>query len=82
MIERNFPGATAIGAGLDCGRRVTITKIGLGDAIEVTAYGSAVNNAAKKSKLANKLWLSASANSWLHDDEEEGTFTPKWTRLI
>jgi len=82
LIERNFPAATAIGAGVDCGRRVTITKIGLGDAIEVTAYGAAVNTAAKKSKLVNTLWLSATANSWLHDEEGDGTFTPKRTRLI
>jgi class 3 adenylate cyclase len=80
LKAKSLPTARGIGVGVDCGR-TTITKIGLGDAIEVTAYGSSVNEASKGSKLINKVWLSSNANRHLHDEDEEGTFTPKRTRL-
>jgi class 3 adenylate cyclase len=80
LDRHKYPTAKGVGVGVASGR-VTVTKIGLGDAIEVTAYGSAVNSAAKHSKLVNQLWLSSSANGHLHGSEEEETFTPGCKRL-
>lgn len=77
---RQIPTPQGIGVGVDCGK-VTITKIGLGDAIEVTAYGTSVNKAAKRSKLVNQLWLSSSANLYLHNSEGSGVFTQEYNRL-
>ena len=46
------------GAAIDVGE-ILITKIGLDDIHEVTAYGAAVNTAAKNAKGENKVWVSA-----------------------
>jgi class 3 adenylate cyclase len=80
LAHKNYPTAKGVGVGVDNGR-VTVTKIGLGEAIEVTAYGAAVNSAAKHSKLVNKLWLSASANGHLHGKDKDETFAPRTKRL-
>lgn len=80
LSSQSVPTPKGMGVGVDCGQ-VTITKIGLGDAVEVTAYGSAVNQAAKKSKLENGVWLSPKANTFLHSEESYGTFYQKRNRL-
>jgi len=81
LSTKGIPTAEGMGVGVDCGR-VTVTKIGLGDAMEATAYGSSVNSAAKNSKKINKLWLSANANRRLHKEDDDGIFTPGRTRLV
>lgn len=80
LAGKNYPTAKGVGVAVDAGR-VTVTKIGLGHAIEVTAYGSSVNSAAKHCKLMNRLWLSSDANRRLHGADEENAFTPKFSRL-
>jgi class 3 adenylate cyclase len=80
LLKQSIPVPLGIGVGIDCGE-VTFTKIGLGDALEVTAYGSAVNTAAKNSKLVNKVWLSKSANHYLHGVADARVFTHGYPRL-
>jgi class 3 adenylate cyclase len=80
LLAKKIPMPQGIGVGVDCGK-VTITKIGLGDAIEVTAYGTSVNQAAKKSNLVNQLWLSSPANKHLHKAERQQVFTQAHKRL-
>jgi adenylate cyclase len=46
LIKRDVPGDLRIGVGIESGRMI-ITKIGLLDAYDVTAYGHSVNRAAK-----------------------------------
>ena len=46
LVEKGVPGDLRIGVGIEAGR-VVITRIGLNHAYETTAYGSAVNHAAK-----------------------------------
>ena len=46
LVKRDVPGDVRIGVGIECGRMI-ITKIGLLDAYDVTAYGHCVNRAAK-----------------------------------
>jgi class 3 adenylate cyclase len=46
LVKRGVAGDLCIGVGVECGRLV-ITKIGLLDAYDVTAYGHCVNRAAK-----------------------------------
>ncbi len=81
LANESIPTPRGMGVGVDCGN-VTVTKIGLGDAVEVTAYGSAVNQAAKKSKFLNQLWMSTEANTHLHGERIENIFTPKFSRLV
>jgi class 3 adenylate cyclase len=80
LRAKGYPTPMGAGVGVDTGT-VTITKIGLGDAVEVTAYGTAVNVAAKNCKLVNQLWLSPRANAKLHNKENAGTFSPNKARL-
>jgi class 3 adenylate cyclase len=59
----NVTGDVQIGVGLDAGE-VVITRIGLMDGFEITAYGNAVNNAAKLcAKGNNEVIISTYADS-------------------
>lgn len=81
LAGQGYPTPKGMGAGVDCGR-VTMTKIGLGEAVEVTAYGSAVNRAAKASKALDALWMSLPANTHLHARETKQLYTQKRSRLL
>jgi class 3 adenylate cyclase len=64
FVTKKVPVALEVGAAVDIGQ-VVITKIGLKDAVEVTAYGPAVNNAAKNNRRVNEISVSNAAwNSW------------------
>ncbi len=80
LVGEKLVPPNAVGLSVD-GGSVTITKIGFGDAVEVTAYGDAVNQAAKSCKGSDSLFLSAHMNSHLHDEACSNTFTPRRTRL-
>ena len=80
LIGEEFVPPNAVGVSID-GGSVTMTKIGFGDAVEVTAYGDAVNQAAKSCKGSDSLFLSATMNRHLHDETSSNTFTPRRTRL-
>lgn len=58
LAHYGIPVQLSVGVGIDCGK-IVVTKIGLGKASEITAYGEAVNTAAKNSKGTNNVWLSA-----------------------
>ncbi|WP_437945565.1 hypothetical protein WME98_32275 [Sorangium sp. So ce296] len=81
LVAEGVPVPRGMGIGVDCGN-VTVTKIGLADAIEVTAYGSAVNQAAKRSKLLNQLWISSKANRLLHGVDKANALTQSKRRLL
>lgn len=84
LAHQDIPIKLSIGVGIDCGR-VIVTKIGFGLANEVTAYGEAVNTAAKNSKGMNNLWLSARTckvcSSGGDVRTSPMTWTPGWERL-
>jgi class 3 adenylate cyclase len=64
LVKRDVPGDLRIGVGIECGRMI-ITKIGLLDAYDVTAYGPCVNRAAKISSEKaniNKVVMGRDAN--------------------
>src|SRR5262249_3350816 len=69
LAEEGIPIVLKVGIGIDVGT-VLVTKIGFGTFSEVTAYGPAVNTAAKNSKGVNRLWLSADANRLYRGDEK------------
>jgi class 3 adenylate cyclase len=54
LVKREVQGDLRIGVGIECGRMV-ITKIGLVDAYDVTAYGHCVNRAAKISSEKDNI---------------------------
>lgn len=65
LIEAGIPGGLLIGVGIDASK-VVITRIGLREAYEVTAYGTAVNKAAKESDRGNgEVMISIRAKNML-----------------
>jgi class 3 adenylate cyclase len=65
LVKRDVRGGLRIGVGIECGRMI-ITKIGLLDAFDVTAYGHCVNRAAKiSSEMGNidKVIMGRDANN-------------------
>lgn len=80
LIAQGLIPPNAVGISID-GGDVTMTKIGFDDAVEVTAYGDAVNQAAKSCKGSDNLFVSSKMNRHLHEKSEENTFTPRRTRL-
>ena len=64
LDDKDVPIKFAVGVGVDHGP-VTMTKIGFGDDFEVTAYGEAVNAAAKNSRGTNALWMSGGSKKFM-----------------
>ncbi len=62
LQEYGVPADLRIGVGVDCGQ-VVITRIGLMEGHETTAYGDAVNTSAKLSSADGVIFLSQSAYS-------------------
>ncbi|MFK7735172.1 MAG: adenylate/guanylate cyclase domain-containing protein [Pirellulaceae bacterium] len=63
LEEEDIPAAMQIGVGIDSGK-VIITRIGLDTANEVTAYGTCVNEACKRSSGNNEVYISAAVNRY------------------
>ncbi|MBX3218196.1 MAG: hypothetical protein KF850_39690 [Labilithrix sp.] len=80
LVREGVVAPNAVGVSID-GGQVTMTKIGFGDSVEVTAYGDAVNQAAKSCKGTNALSLSATINGRLHGVTAAETFAQKTSRL-
>lgn len=73
-----------VGTAVDIGQ-VVITKIGFKDAVEVTAYGPAVNNAAKNCRGINSLNMSKRAwRIWKGEQKTDSwiSINPSQKRII
>jgi len=62
LEENDVPGGVKVGVGIDMGE-IIVTRIGLNIGFEVTAYGDAINNAAKLcARASNEVYLSETAD--------------------
>jgi adenylate cyclase len=76
LREYDVPGNLRIGVGIDCGQ-IVITRIGLSDGYETTAYGDSVNGAAKLSGADGMVLLSHEAyRLYPHSPDGKVTFEP------
>ena len=81
LRSKGIPVELVSGCAIDIGK-VTVTKIGFRSTVEVTAYGPAVNWAAKQSKGENSLWLSGAARMHYKGVGKEKEVRRSYTRLV